>query len=65
MPATTKPSYPATQLTLFPPPRPGLSWEATPLEHRQQVERLLARMLREHVMRRHIGGAPAREAHDE
>ena len=65
MPAITKPSPPATQLTLFQPPRPALSWEATPLEYRQQVERLLARMLREHAVRRHVGGAPAREAHDE
>jgi hypothetical protein len=51
MPATAKPSHPATQLTLFQPPRPDLSWEATPLEHRQQVEHLLARMLREHALR--------------
>jgi len=64
MPATAKPSQPATQLTLFQPPRPGLSWEMTPLEHRQEVERLLARMLREHALR-HVGAAPAREAHDE
>ena len=65
MPAITKPSPPATQLTLFQPSRPALSWEATPLEHRQQVERLLARMLREHAVRRLVEGAPAREAHHE
>jgi hypothetical protein len=65
MPATTKPSHPATQLRLFQPPRPVLSWEATPIEYRQDVERLLARMLREHAMRRRGGESPAREAHDE
>ena len=64
MPAITKPSPLATQLTLFQPPRPALSWEATPLEHRQQVERLLARMLRDHALRRRAG-APGREARDE
>jgi hypothetical protein len=64
MPTTATPSHPATQLPLFQPLRPGLSWEATPLELRPQVERLLARMLREHALRL-VGGAPAREAHDE
>ena len=64
MSSTAKPSHPATQLTLFQPPRSGLSWEATPLEHRQQVERLLARMLREHALRQREG-VPAREARDE
>ena len=64
MPMTVKPSRPATQLTLFQPPRPVLSWEATPAEHRQQIERLLARMLREHA-RRQLGRPPAREAQDE
>lgn len=64
MPLTAKPSHPATQLTLFQPPRPSLSWEATPLEHRHQVERLLARMLREHALRQR-GWTPAREARDE
>jgi hypothetical protein len=64
MPPTAKPSHPATQLPLFHPPRPGLSWEATPLEHRQQVERLLARMLREHAVR-YLEEAPVREARDE
>ena len=64
MSTTATPSRPVTQLTLFHPPRPALSWEATPIEHRQQVERLLARMLREHALRQR-GGAPAREARDE
>lgn len=64
MPATAKPSHPATQLTLFQAPRPDLSWAAMPLEHRQQVERLLARLLREHALRQ-VGGAPAPGARDE
>lgn len=64
MSTTATPSRRVTQLTLFQPPRPGLSWEATPIEHRQQVERLLARMLREHALRQ-AGGSPAREARDE
>jgi hypothetical protein len=64
MSLTTKSSRPATQLILFHPPRPSLSWEATPTEHRQQVERLLARMLREYALRQ-LGWPPAREARDE
>ena len=64
MPPTAKPSHRTTQLPLFQPPRSGLSWEATPLEHRHQIERLLAHMLREHALRR-LGEAPAREARDE
>ena len=64
MSTTVTPSRQVTQLTLFQPPRPGLSWEATPLEHRQQVELLLARMLREHALKQR-GGAPAREGRDE
>ncbi len=64
MPPTVKPPPAATQLPLFQPPRSGLSWEATPLEHRQQVERLLARMLREYALRQ-LGWPPAREARDE
>ena len=64
MPLTAKPSHRATQLRLFQPPRPGLLWEATPLEHRQQVEHLLARMLRDHALRQREG-TPAREARDE
>jgi hypothetical protein len=64
MPRTAIPSPPATQLPLFQAPRSGLSWEATSLEHRQEIRRLLARMLREHALRQ-VGGAPAREAGDE
>jgi hypothetical protein len=64
MSTTATASRRVTQLTLFQPPPPGLSWEATPLEHRQQVERLLARMLREHALRQR-GRATEREARDE
>jgi hypothetical protein len=64
MPTTAKPSHPATQLTLFQPPQPGLPWEAMPIEHRPQIERLLARMLREHALRQ-LGWPPVREARDE
>jgi len=64
MPMTAKPPRPTTQLTLFQPSAPVLSWEATPTEHRQQVERLLARMLREYA-RRQLGRPPVREARDE
>jgi hypothetical protein len=41
MSTTVKPAHLATQLRLFQPPRPDLQWAGTPLEHRQQVERLL------------------------
>lgn len=59
-----KPSHRATQLTLFQWPRHQPSWEAMPMEIRQQVERLLARMLREHAAHKH-GVAPLREDRDE
>jgi hypothetical protein len=64
MSTTVKPAHLATQLRLFQPPRPDLQWAGTPLEHRQQVERLLARMLRDHALRRRAG-APAQEGRDE
>lgn len=64
MSMTAKPPHPATQLTLFQPPRPSLSWETMPLEHRQQIERLLAHLLREHALRPR-GSTPAREGRDE
>ena len=64
MSMTAKPSHPATQLTLFQPPRPSLSWAAMPIDHRQQIERLLAHMLREHALRQR-GSTPAREGRDE
>jgi hypothetical protein len=57
-------SPPAIQLSIFQPPRPSLSWEAMPLEHRQQVEHLLARMIREHALR-HVGKPPVGEPRDE
>lgn len=54
----------ATQLPLFQWPRQQPSWEAMPIEIRQQVERLLARMLRDHAARK-LGVAPPREDRDE
>jgi hypothetical protein len=59
-----KPSRRATQLTLFQWPRQQPSWEAMPIEIQQQVERLLARILREHAVHKH-GVAPHREDRDE
>jgi hypothetical protein len=64
MSITAKPSHPATQLTLFQPPRPSLSWEVMPIDHRQQIERLLAHMLREHALRQRRS-TRAREGRDE
>lgn len=64
MSTIVKPAHLATQLRLFQPPRPDLRWATTPLEYRQQVERLLARMLRDHALRQ-LEGARAREARDE
>jgi hypothetical protein len=64
MARTVPSSSPATQLSIFPPPRPSLSWEAMPLEHRQQVEHLLARMIREHALR-HVDRPPVAETRDE
>ena len=64
MSTTIKPAHLATQLGLFQPPRTELRWAVTPLEHRQQVEHLLARMLRDHA-RRQLARAQARETRDE
>lgn len=64
MPVTTKPLRPMAQLTLFQPPHAEGLWEACPLENRHQVKHLLARMLREHAVRR-LGEPAAREAGDE
>lgn len=64
MPATTKSSHPATQLTLFQQPRPRPAWEAMPIDNRRQVEQLLARMLREYA-RRANANLPDREDRDE
>jgi len=62
MSTTVKAAHLATQLGLFQPPRTDLRWAAMPLEYRQQVERLLARMLRDHA-RRQL--ERARETRDE
>jgi hypothetical protein len=51
MPSCTKPSRRATQLPLFQAPRQGPTWESMPPEIQQQIERLLARMLRDHAAR--------------
>lgn len=64
MPFAAQPSRGATQLPLFRWPRQQPSWEAMPIEIRQQVERLLARMLRDHAARK-LGVAPPREDRDE
>jgi hypothetical protein len=50
MPTTAKPPH-ATQLPLLQSPRSRLPWERIPLENRQEVEQLLARLLREHASR--------------
>jgi hypothetical protein len=52
MPVTAKPPQRVQQLALFSPPQPGGLWEMTPPQSRQQIERLLGRMLREHAVRR-------------
>ena len=64
MPFAAKPSRRATQLTLFQWPRQQPNWEAMPMEVQQQVERLLARMLRDHAARKRGVSAP-REDRDE
>jgi len=51
MPSTLKPSQPAIQLALFRATHTGPSWNAVPIEVQQQVLRLLAHMLRDHVAR--------------
>ena len=51
MPTFAKPSRRATQLPLFQPSRQEPNWESMPPEIQQQVERLLARMLRDHAAR--------------
>jgi hypothetical protein len=53
MPSTLKPPQRAIQLVLFRPPRNEPNWNVVPIEVQQQVLRLLARMLRDHVARRH------------
>lgn len=52
MPSALKPPPRRTmQLTLFQPTRNEPNWKAVPIELRQQVVHLLARMLREHLAR--------------
>ncbi len=53
----------AGQLPLFQPPRQEPSWESMPPEIQQQIERLLARMLREHVARS-LGTTLAEDCHE-
>ena len=64
MSVTAKPSQQVQQLALFSPPQPGGWWETMPPQSRQQVERLLGRMLREHAVRR-LDEPAAREVGDE
>lgn len=52
MPTALKSPQRAIQLTLFRPARNEPGWESMPIEIQQQVLRLLARMLRDHVARR-------------
>jgi hypothetical protein len=63
MPTFTKPSRRSTQLPLFPSLRQVPNWESMPPAIQQQIERLLARMLREHAAR--LGGCAPREDSDE
>lgn len=51
MPTFAKPSRRATQLPLFLSSRQEPNWESMPPEIQQQVEHLLARMLRDHAAR--------------
>ena len=51
MPTFAKPSRRATQLPLFHSSHQEPKWESMPPEIQQQVERLLARMLRDHAAR--------------
>ncbi len=56
MSTVVKPSRRAMQLQLFQLSRQEPNWESMPPEIRQQVERLLARMLREYAAR-HLDAA--------
>lgn len=64
MPLTPKPPQRAIQLTLFRPARNVPSWETVPPEVQQQVLRLMAHLLRDHVARWH-GERLRREDRDE
>jgi hypothetical protein len=63
MPTFAKSPRRATQLPLFPSARQVPNWESMPPEIQQQIERLLARMLRDHIARR--SSAALREDGDE
>jgi S-ribosylhomocysteine lyase LuxS involved in autoinducer biosynthesis len=63
MPTFVKPSRRATQLPLFHSPHEEPNWESMPREIQQQIEHLLARMLRDHAAR-HCG-AQSQEDRDE
>jgi hypothetical protein len=63
MPALPNPARRARQLPLFPPSRHEPSWESLPAEIRQQIEQLLARMLRGHAARS-LGTAPVGDDHE-
>ena len=63
MPTFTKPPQRATQLPLFQASPQQAQWGSMPVETRQQIERLIARMLCEHAARH--PAAPARERGDE
>ncbi len=56
MPTFVKPSRRATQLPLFQSSHQEPNWKSMPPEIQQQIERLLARMLRDHAAR-HCGAA--------
>ena len=49
MPTILKSPHQAKQLTLFRSTRNEPAWESMPIEVQQQVVRLLARMVREHI----------------
>jgi hypothetical protein len=63
MPTFPKPARCATQLPLFQPPRQGPRWESLSPEIQRQIERLLAGMLRDHVVGR-LDCASAEGSHD-
>lgn len=63
MPAMPNPPRRARQLPLFEPPRQRPSWETMPPEVRQEIERLLSRMLRDHAARS-LGAARVEDGHE-
>ncbi len=63
MPTFTKLSRRATQLPLFPSRCLVPNWDSMPPEIQQHIERLLARMLREHAAR--LSGAVPQGDSDE